>query len=158
MVRTEEREIDGLRVITTQLDFVRQSRLFARLGRLLGESMVDVVLVLASAAAKGGKAAAMDVLGKVDLRELAPALKAAFDKLSEEEHDQLLLKILAGTEVIVDGRKSDLLSLDKLNRAFDGRLAAGWKAAWFALEVNYADFFTGGSGGSDAPRSPTESA
>lgn len=158
MIRTEEREFDGVQVLSTQLDVIRQSRLLGRLGKLLGDSLAQVVVALADVAAVGGKDAAMAALSKKNLADLAPAFTAAFERLDEAEHDQLLLRILAGTEVVVDGKKSNLLALDKINRAFDGRLATLYKVVWFALEVNYAGFFTGPSDGSDEAPAAKESA
>lgn len=143
-VRTTERDIDGLVLISTQLDAVRASRLLVKLGKVLGPCLAQLASVIAS---RGNVA-------DLDVGELGPLLGEAFAKLDDLEHDRILLAIFAGTEAIVDGKKQNLLALDKVNRAFDGRLGALYKAVWFVLVENYADFFPAAAARSPSAAEP----
>jgi hypothetical protein len=148
-MRVEERQIDGLTVRSVRLAATEGSRLAARLGRLFADSFGVVAAALAQAAPDLGEASGSSVLaslGRLDIDALAPAIGKLFGQLDDAEHDRLLLATLRGTEIVRDGRKHDLLTIAKIDIAFDGFPPQTlWRVWWFALQANFALFSTGGS-------------
>lgn len=120
-LKTETKTIDGLDVRVTQFGARRAHRLNFRLLRLLGPTLLPIA-----------------ARGEIDLGNLD--LGAALASLDEREAEPLLLEVLAGTQVVVDGRVLDMNRPEMLDAAFDGRLLTMYKAALFALQVNYGDF------------------
>ena len=127
-LKTETRVIDGLQVTCTQFACLRQYEILPRLaavGPVLGlldsgkpiTDHPEAAVMLASALAAGDPTAARAVA-----REL-----------------------LAGCRVVVDGRATDLLDDDSVNRIFAGNLLASFRCILFSLEVNFGDFFAAAS-------------
>jgi hypothetical protein len=136
-LRTNELDLGrGLVVYNVQLDSIRASRLLAKLGKMFGPTFVQLAMSLAA----GQTVVTMNVL------EIVPVLAQAFGEIEDpEKHDKLLLAIFVSTEALVDGRKINLLAIDKIMRAFEGRLLDMYRAAWFVLKENYGDFLPAGS-------------
>lgn len=123
-LRTETRTIDGLDVTTTQLPAMRASVLFAKLGRIVGPALAQ--------------------LGTTNLGGLVGLV---FQNLSPADVPALTQEILASTTVLLDSKAVPLGQPGMIDLVFSeqGRLPALLKVLRFSLEVNYSDFFDGGS-------------
>lgn len=112
-----DREIDGLNFTCQQSDWVRASELAPRAAALFSVQSDDVQATMLTA-------------------------MAVFNR-----DRSLLGDLLAGTRVVLteNGKLVDisLATVENRNRAFTGRLATSYKAALFAAEVEFRDFFDG---------------
>lgn len=134
MLKTEKRVIGGLEVTTTQLPCRRAFALFARVGKVLGPALGDLDATTLTAILSKDTAAIAGPLGKV------------FTALDTNDATDLACEVLAFTSVLVKkrGQPDQNLSLDQpemIDIAFAGKLRVMLMAMWFALEVNYRDFF-----------------
>lgn len=125
---TTEREIDGLKVSTTQLGAWRALDLTPRIGA-----------VLAPALEKLAGMPAATITG-ADLELIAPVLGALFARTNGKEVQALVKDLLVSTSVIVDGRKVELTSAGAIDSVFGARLMTLLRVVWFVLTVNYSDF------------------
>ncbi len=146
-LRTEEKEIDGLAVSTTQLGAWKALGLVPRLGKLLAPALA--------------KLASMPGAGKVseaDLSAIAPALASLFASMDGNEAQALVRDLLAGTSVKVEGdkgpRKVELTNPGAIDGVFEGRLMTLFRVVWFALSVNFTDFIDAASTLSQATARP----
>jgi hypothetical protein len=140
----EERDINGLRVITRMLPPMRAYRLLGRLGKLaapIAGAMTDKALAVMQSGTQDQKMSAM-----------TPAMLAVFQSLEGDELEALALDVLRGTAVMdtAANRRLDLVNAPAIDNAFAGNLRAMLGAMMFALEVNYRDFFAG-LGQAEAP-------
>lgn len=136
-LKTERREIDGIALVSTQLPAMRSFRLLARLGRALAPAV----------------GALRGVTLGMDATVLAPAIAAIFEHLGPDEAVTLALAALQSTVAIVDGKQVELTSETLLDIAFNGKPLALLGAVRFALEVNFADFFSAAAAASAAQSS-----
>lgn len=129
MLKTEEQEIDGLKVTTTQFPAMYAFRLLARLARSVGPVM----------------GAFQGASPDTDLADLAPQLSSALSVLDPDEVDKLVLEVLKCTSVwSPDGsRKVELSDRAKIDEVFSGRIMTMFKVLGFCLKVNFSDFVTG---------------
>jgi hypothetical protein len=113
-LKTEEREIDGMRFSSTQLPpmkaFVLSKKLLPIVAPLLGGSLAEA-----------------------DMSSFADG----FGKLSDDEAIRLALQTLASTSCVVDGERIQLDSEANVNRAFMGSFATMLKVMWFAIGINF---------------------
>lgn len=128
-VRTESREIDGLKVIVTQLPAMRAFAVFARMGKILGPALSEL---------SGVGMGDLQNLGGKDIGVIGPFLSKLTAGLADDL--DLALEVLKSVEVVMDGKKFALLDEAAVNRAFSGRFMAMLATLKFALEVNFADF------------------
>ena len=136
-VEAKEKEIDGLRFTCVPFAAMRATKLSARLGRLLGPSFSP----LAYAVSKHGEQLDDDVL----LTLAGGVLGTTMEKLDDDTAEATFLAILAGTSAVVDGKRVDITDVQEFDRVFTGRNPTVFKAAYFALGVNYAGFTEGSS-------------
>ncbi len=126
----ETRTIDDLEFTTQKLParraFALQNKLLKLIAPVLGS-------LSAGAAATG--------LASMDYANLALPLSAMFDKLDSTEADKLLTEVLGLTTVMLNGHVVALNKGDAIDVVFTGRLMTMYKAAAFALEWNFQDFF-----------------
>lgn len=120
-LQTKELEIDAdgvtLQVKTTQLDAMKALRLATRLLKII---------------AAGGGDRSSEGIGR------------ALMLLDGDEVLAIAREVLARTIVVVPGSGAISLTDDmSINRAFEGRLMALLRTIKFAVEVNFAGFFTG---------------
>lgn len=141
MIETKTKLIDGLSFTTTQLPPLKAYPLSARVANILLPALTKFL----ATDMKGG-----DVTSFLaqDASKLMPALEPLLEALSKKENEDLPLKLLVGTSVQVpdDNGQMSVLSLaspEAFNRAFQGRGLTLYKAMWFAIEVNFSDFFAG---------------
>jgi len=125
-LKTEERSIRGLRVITTQLTPTRSFLLLPKIGAVLGPALSKL---------QSGDMALDD-----DISVLAPVLGEAFMRLSEVNAKDLMCSILAGTSVNTGEELLPLFDGKNIDAAFAGNFKALLETMWFALQVNYSDF------------------
>lgn len=124
MSRTESRTIDGLEVRSTKLPVMRRGPLALRLLQTIGPVIVPVAM--ASKAAD-----------QVD----ASVLSGAFAQVpADVDVNAIVREILAGTDVVADGKVVSLTSDAMINGVIDS-FATLMRVCKFSLEVNYGDFF-----------------
>lgn len=126
-LKRDEREIDGVRFMCEQHGAKRSLRLDARLGRLLGPGLADVLT--------GGGVA------DGDYAAMARGLVPLFANLSDDDAEALVDEVLVKTTAIDGDSVLDLCKKAHFEIVFGGRRMTLWKAVAFALEVNYRDFF-----------------
>lgn len=126
MLKKETRTIDGLDFATMQLPAMTAFGLIPRLGRVVAPTLSKL----------SGMNGADDV---------GPALAELFSKLDPAEAQSLARDLLRATTVTIDGKTLTLDSDAKIDIAFGGRLTTLLKAAWFAVQVNFADFLEAAS-------------
>lgn len=124
-LKTETETIDGLEVSCTQFPAMRSLGLMTR----LGNALAPMLAVLPAGTSLDS-----------DATDVAPALGHALGALKPEEAQALVRDVVAGTSVIVDGKRVELTDGARIGVVFDGRLGALLQVAWFAIRVNFADF------------------
>lgn len=131
-LKTEQRDIQGLAVTTTELPAMRSLKLLTKLGKVFGPLLASLPELKAN---------------KLSNEAIATAIGVALGKLDEADVSTLTRDILASTRVQVDHEKGprvlDLNSEDRVNTVFEGKLDALLLTMAFALEVNFAAFFLG---------------
>ena len=131
-----EKEIDGLRVMSSKLDVWAGSMLLGRMISVAGPAFIHLAMAIATGAR----------LQDLNVDELAPQVGEAFSKLDRETHDFIVLSTLASTEIVRDTQKFSLLSSDKIKAAFTGKSVwTLWKTLLFVWELNFKGFSPGGS-------------
>ena len=142
MRKTETREIGGMPVKVQQHPPLDALELWHELIAEFGDALITVFEGVAK---------------NVDVKTLAGPLMGAFAKLDRAGTRKYLKQILAYAVADVDGRAYELADFDHLNEAFAGNPAGIYKAAYFALEVNYRDFIAGFASGDSAEPKAGES-
>ncbi len=127
-LKSETREVGGFTYHATQLPAMRAEKLWARLVRVFGPALAEVF-------------AGVESLEQMNLVGVAPALRDLFTRLTEEERTHILREVLGSVEVEEGGRRGPLWPV--VDAHFTGRLKDLYAVAWFALEVNFSDFFDG---------------
>ena len=144
MIETKTKTIDGLLFSSTQLPPLKAYPLSARVGAIL-------LPALSKFFASGlNQIEDVDAFMKQNAGKLMPVLEPVLEALGKKDNEDLPQKLLAGTTVQMPDESGSmtLISLatpEGINRAFQGRGATMYKALWFAVEVNFTDFFPGAS-------------
>jgi hypothetical protein len=132
-LKTEDKDIGGLRFTCTQFPALHATALFARLLKILGPAL-GAIMKLDPAA---------------QLEDVALELASAFGALNPDDVPDLVLRILTGTAVLVPdaggGRQIALNKKENIDAVFSGSLMTMFQATGFALQVNYRDFRSGGA-------------
>ncbi len=127
MLATRSKTIGASLFTVTPLPAMRTFVLQPRLAQPLAEAASAFGLVM------GG--------GDRDVAEMAPIVGRFFAKLPPHELETIVRELLAGSQI--DGKP--LLDGNGQGGTFDafmqGRTMDVWLLLWFALEVNYPDFF-----------------
>lgn len=129
--KSDETEIDGIKIKTTQLRPRAAAQLAARLLKYLAPVL--------------GQLKPTD---EVDMSLLAGAMRSIMMDMSEEDLDAVVCKSLVGTIAIRNDEKGEpakyeLADPSQIDLAFAGKLGAMFKTVQWVLGVNYADFFDG---------------
>lgn len=119
-IETKEKIIGEATYRVSQLPAMRAFKLLTRLGKVAGPAL---------AAMKGGLDA-----------DLGEAAKALFDRLSEDEVEQLLRQILETVQVTEEGKTRQMLTGFDIIYAGD-RMVEVFEVVKFALEVQYGPIF-----------------
>lgn len=158
MIETKTKTIDGLTFHTTQLPPLKAYPLSARVAAI-------VLPVFQQLAATGFIDIKPEQFLKQDAAKLLPILAPLLEALGSKDNEDLPQKLLAGTVVELpdDNGEATRISLadpSGINRAFQGKIFLMLKAMWFAVEVNFRDFFAGALKGArtKASEPPTASA
>lgn len=125
---TKSQTIDGTVFTVTQLPSMRSLKLMHRLMRVTGPALFKL--------AGGGKSVS---LKDVDLSAAGEAAQLFFGSFSDNDLEALTREILDSATVDHEGRTIPLLPVFDLVMA--GKVLTIFKLLWFALEVNYGDFF-----------------
>lgn len=135
-IKVETREVAGYSVTVTQHAVLRQAVLQVRLGKIVSgmAGSMGMPRLLAGIVA-GGEQAALQMLPLV------------FAELQESEVVPLIGEILRNTFAVqqtdTGPAKHEFTTPEAINGAFAGDLLTLYRVLWFALEVNYRDFFSG---------------
>lgn len=82
---------------------------------------------------------------EIDMEKIGIALSVLFQKLNEEDADNLTVRLLKTTEAIgnIDGSKQKILldNWDNIDKLFRKRLFKIYILIWEILKENYGDFF-----------------
>ncbi len=125
MIQNNERTIDDIQFVVTQLPALKALHVFHRLGKVVSPSLAK-----ASAALKPGGG-----IDRVNLADLSGALESFFQSCSTDDLDYFVKELLYATT-------ADNVPLkDTLNVKLQGKVFTLLKLLVFAVEVNYADFF-----------------
>lgn len=122
-LQSETRNIEGYDVTVMQFDFIRSSKLMAKLGKLIFPAL-------------GGSLSGLDIA-------------ALFNAIDPAELPGLMGEVLSQTTVVMNGKQFPLDRQENINLAFNGNLKFGFSVLRFALEVNYRNFWSAGFGSDD---------
>jgi hypothetical protein len=126
-LRSETREIEGIVVTATQLPPLRALALMPRLGKVMAPLL------------------ALDgVTAETDVESLVPVILKVLDSLEDDQAVALVRDLLASSTAQLDGKLYPLNTDSMLTGVFGGNVMAMVKAAVFAVEVNFGDFFAKG--------------
>lgn len=126
MLKAQTKQIGGRQVTVSPMNAWDTYLLEPEIAPLV----MDVAPVILAARVDGG----VDV--DAALREAVPALGRICARLPREKLKALTEQLLFAS--LVDGRPL----LENFNALFSGRTLELWQILYFALEVNYPDFFT----------------
>lgn len=147
----QENEIDGLTFVSHQMDPLELYPMVPRILKLLAPVLPHI-----SAIGGGLNAKAIERLFAQDAGKLAPIIAAIGEGLGAKENANLPLELLKRTVVMLPDpdpddedakpKRQSLVTAKEINAVFRGRFVTMLKAMWFALGVNFDDFFAGSSG------------
>lgn len=141
MVKSEIRTIDGMSVATTQLPAEAALELFARVGKLIGPALMQLVVTVAGAKGEDD-GAEDDLLNTRDVVALAPVAAAFFGAIAPGDLTRLKNDLLAAT--LIDGGPA-VGPGSGFDLKFQGRILTLFRVMVFVLRVNYSDFFSAGA-------------
>lgn len=135
MYRTHTKTIRGLQFSSNELPTMRSLALFPRLMAILAP-------VLPALLKSGG-------LAELDFEALGPGAKAACMALAADP--TIYCELLSATSVVVPDKSGNgvqmlLGSADAINTALPGKPRLVLEACFFAMQVNFRDFFASGDG------------
>lgn len=143
MIETKTKVIDGLTFMSTQLPPLKAYPLSARVAGI-------VLPAFSRFLSSGLQFDDVDKFLAQDAGKLVPVLEPLLEALGKKENEDLPQKLLSATTVHLPDAAGQvsvlpLLTAEAINHAFQGRPMTLYKALWFAVEVNFADFFGGAS-------------
>lgn len=146
-IETQEKEIDEATFRVTPHKARAGAKLSAKLARIVIPVMTSM---------KGQTIASIQ---KMEMADLAPAFSNVIMGLDDQTLDALMADIFARTTVVLknDKGENELFDLSKgarIDDAFTGALGLMFKGMWYAVEVNFGNFFAA-SGQSAAVGKPT---
>jgi hypothetical protein len=128
-IETRSKEIDGSTYTVAQLPAMRGLKLLNRIGRSVGPPLTALM----------GAADPMATVAQMEIGSIAPAARELFDRLTESELESIIKALCETVQVTEDGKTMPLLPVFDLH--FAGRYDKLFHVVWFAMEVNYGDFF-----------------
>lgn len=130
---SETRTIGDVEVTITKFDVTRAAPLAAKLGKIMAPALAELQIV---GFALEGRTSVLD-----QLVGLAPMLHQVFESVAlAGDFNALAGEILAGTSVVYDGKKYDLVKPGAVTLAFGDDLDAYTRTIAFALEFNFKGF------------------
>lgn len=149
MIETKEKRIGEATYAVTQLPARRALRLKAKLLKLFGPAVIQILLTSEEPQEKIDEMTAEQLssqlaISPVDTYKIQDMRKAAIVRgvqllvanLDDKTFDELCLEVLQG--VRRDGQE---LNSGIIDHVFAGHLRELYEVIYFVLEVNYADFF-----------------
>jgi hypothetical protein len=90
-------------------------------------------------------------LANLDIGELADGAKMLLENFSEGDLEQLVKTVFEGATLGTEGHEYPLMQV--MDEKLSGRVMTLLKGVWFALQVNFGDFFGAlrASAGAEAP-------
>lgn len=134
MQATQSTTIGGREYQVTQLPAKRGLRLFNRLCRILAPSA-------ARALGSSGDVSLGAIL-RADMGSLAQALSLLFDKLTEQEQEQIFKELLETARFREEAGGKSMPLWEQFDVAFQGRLDEAYRVLGFSLSVNFGSFRT----------------
>ena len=129
MIKTVETEIEGFQFRLTQLGAIKAAKQLTRIGKIAGPAL-----------GKLGELAG-DKLLSANVGALGDAAGALFAQLTEAELEDLIRTFL-GDAMIREGSMGNFAEFSKVgDTLLGGRVGVLLRALWWAIEVNYGDFF-----------------
>lgn len=143
-VQTKERTIDGVRYSVTTFPARKGLRLKATLVKTLGAAFAELMKGLPTGSLTAGSGAGKSTVDvEFKLHHAADALAKAFTNLSEQEYEDLVMRLLETTRR--DGKE---ITAETFDLDFAGEYLTLFRVLMFVLEVNYGSFFGKGGLGS----------
>lgn len=150
MIETKEKVIGDVTYAVTQLPARRSLKLKAKLIKLFGPALTQLLLTSQDKQEKKPEemsdeerkeADGIDAVDKVRINELRKAslvkgVQLLAEKLDDKTYDELIMELLQGVR-----RNGAELNSALVDTCFAGQLATLYQVIWFVIEVNYADFF-----------------
>ena len=130
-IRSEEKIIDGKKVISTTLPPTSHIALQVKLFKILGPSVGEFFKAI------GGTKSKLKI-SDIDVSKFAGIFETLACKLDPEEFTALILEILKST--LVNGQ--DVSKQDTFNIVFTDEYDLMYKVVYFALEVNFKSFLS----------------
>lgn len=132
---TKETRIDDYQVRVTPHAARAATKLFAKIGRVIGPG-------LAKLKTDGDASSVKDL----ELSDIGPAISALFTALDDASIDILLADIFKHANITKPDSKGqlrmyDLSRLEEIDGAFEGQLLLLFKTVKYVLEVNFGSFF-----------------
>lgn len=125
MIETIEKEINGATYVVTQLPARRAIRLKAKLIKLFGPALAQMILQTSSEDESQNK------------NSLVSAIESLAASLDPVEFENLIVEILQGCRKNGKELLPQIIDLE-----FAGDMESLYKLLMFILEVNYANFFS----------------
>jgi hypothetical protein len=125
MIETKEKEINGATYSVTQLPARRAIRLKAKLIKLFGPALAQMVLQTTAENESKSK------------NSLVAAIESLAASLDPAEFENLVVEVLQGSRKNGKELLPQIIDLE-----FAGDMESLYKLLMFILEVNYANFFT----------------
>lgn len=143
-----ERKIGGNVFCVTPLPAMRSFTLQPRLAPALAAVAEGIGAI--------GNLAEKQDLDAIELAAIAPVVTRFFHALPPDRLEMVTRELLAGATM--DGRPLFTAEGNPFDVLMRGRSIDVWKLLWFALEVNYPDFFgaVAGKGARPAAANPSE--
>jgi hypothetical protein len=136
--KVTSQEIDGYRYAVVQLPATTGRKISVELAKALAPALTAMVKD-----AKLGQVSVSSLLDKeLSAGDIGDAVEVLFDRLPPRRIDELMTLFAEHSDVFGDGFGDGGAPLAKnFDEHFAGRYAAMYQWLWFALRVNFADFF-----------------
>lgn len=160
MIKTEERTIRGIRLITSTIPVLEASVVWFRLGKVLSPAMVSLramtshektkLVTTIAAIAADPESLSIATLGDL-VGSLGPAFAEVFAKIDVAELSGMFRGLFGSTIAIRDDTKFEMgRSTEQINGAFHGDEGALWLAAFWVAGHNFKSFGFGRLASADA--------
>lgn len=130
MIATRDKLINGHTYSVTQFPARHAFMLKARLAKLLGPALAEILASL------NGVSKESILSADIDLSAISAALNKLLGAVDEQSTMDLILKLLSCTRM--DGKE---ITEQLFDIEFAGNLSDVYKVLAFVIEVNYGDFF-----------------
>jgi hypothetical protein len=135
MVKTENTTIDNKRVIVVQLPARRALALKTQLIKLFGAPVAKLI----GSTPMGQIVSQLEK--QINMDNIAPAIEMLVSSIQPDTYFKLIIECFAGTKIETENGTHIDVNDQTFDALFSGNLTMMYKALWFSLKVNFADFF-----------------